>query len=138
MDGHLRLVVGSRREDLALLARNGCVGLDELRHHTTHRLDTEGQWGDVEQDDIAHTTLLVEDSTLDSCTDSDHLIGVDTLGRLLAEVVLHQSLNGGDTAGTTYEDHLVDVGRRELSVADSVLARNQAVLDQLVSQLLKL
>jgi len=138
VDGHGCLVIDSSREDLALLARNGRVGVDQLGHHATHGLDTEGQRSDVKQHDVAGTLLIVEDSALDSSTHSDDLIGVDTLGRLFAEVVLHQGLHSRDTAGTTHEDHLIDVARRELSVADSVLARYQALLDQVVSQLLEL
>ena len=98
MDGYLGLVVGCGREHLALLARNGGVGIDELGHHATHGLDTEGKRSYVEQNDVAYSTLLIKDGTLDAGTYGYHLVGVDTLRWLLAEVVLHESLNGRDTA----------------------------------------
>jgi len=79
VNGHGRLVVYRGREGLALLARNGAVGLDELGHHATHSLDTEGQRCDIEQHDIAGSALLVENSTLDRGTHGHHLVGVYAL-----------------------------------------------------------
>jgi hypothetical protein len=44
----------------------------------------------------------------------DSLIGVDTLGRLLAaEELLEELLDLGDTSGTTDEDDLRNVSKRE-------------------------
>ena len=98
MDRHSGLVVNGGREHLALLAGDGGVGVDELGHYATHSLDTQCQRSYVEQYDVAHAALLVEDGTLDGSTDGYYLIGVYTLRRLLAEVVLYQSLNGRNTA----------------------------------------
>ena len=83
---------------LALLARDGRVSIDELSHYTTHSFDTESQWSNVEQYDVANTLFLVQDGTLDSCTYCYYLTRVNTLRRLLAEVVLNECLNGWDTA----------------------------------------
>ncbi|CUP05130.1 NAD-specific glutamate dehydrogenase [Segatella copri] len=98
MDGNLCLVISCCREYLALLARDSCIGIDELSHHTTHSLDTESQWSNVEQYDVTNTLFLVQNGTLDSCTYCNNLIWVNTLRRLLAEVVLNECLNGWDTA----------------------------------------
>ena len=79
MDGNLCLVISCCREYLALLARNGRVSIDELSHYTTHGLDTESQWSNVEQYDVTNTLFLVQDSTLNRSTYGYYLIGVNTL-----------------------------------------------------------
>ena len=68
VDGYLGLIISCGRECLALLARNGRVGLDQFGHHTTHGLDTQCQRCHIEQYDIAYATFLVQDGTLDRCT----------------------------------------------------------------------
>ena len=66
-------------ERLALLARYGCVGFDELGHYTAQSLDTHGQRSYVKQNNVAYSTLLVQDGTLDACTYCNNLVGVDAL-----------------------------------------------------------
>ena len=41
MNFHRGLIVHSRREDLALLGRDGGVAVDDLRHHATHGLHAQ-------------------------------------------------------------------------------------------------
>ena len=79
MDGHFGLVVLCRREHLALLARNGGVGIDELGHHAAERLDTHRKGRNVEEHDVAHAALLIKDCTLNAGTYGYHFVGVHTL-----------------------------------------------------------
>ena len=138
VDGDGGLVVDGGREGFRLLARNGRVGINQLRHHATERLDSERQRSHVEQHDVAHTAFLVQNSTLNRGTDSHHFIRIHTLRRLFAEIVLHERLHGGNTARTTHEDDFVDVAGREFCVAHGVLAGHEASLNQRVGQLLEL
>ena len=75
---------------------------------------------------------------MDRGTDSDHLIGVDALGRGLTEELLHDLLDSRDTGGTAHEDHLVDIGGGVAGIGQSLLARLDGGTDQVVAQLLEL
>ena len=138
MDGHFRLVVLGRRESLAALAGNRGVGFHELGHHTAQCLDTHRKRGHIEQHDVAHAALLVEDGTLNCGTHSHHFVGVHALRGSLAEEVLNQLLHCGDAARTAHEDHFVDLVFLQSGVAQCVLARHKASLDEAVSQLFEL
>ena len=138
VDGNSRLVVYCCRECFALLVRDGGVGVDKLGHYATHCLDTQRQRRNVEQHDVAHTALLVEDSTLNGSTYGYYFVGVNALRRLFAEVVLYQCLHGGDAARTSYEDNFVDIRCRQLGILYGVLAGDEASLYQVVCQLLEL
>ena len=52
LDGDGVLVVSGRGEDLGLLGGDDGVPGDELGHHTSHSLDSEGQRVHVKQNDI--------------------------------------------------------------------------------------
>ena len=48
MDINSSLVICSGREDLALLGRDGCISLDQSGCNTTHGLDRQGQWSNIQ------------------------------------------------------------------------------------------
>ena len=79
MDSNGSLIIDSSRECLALLAWDCGVSLDELCHYTAHGLDTECKRGYVKEHDVAYSTLLVEDGTLDAGTYSNHLVRIYSL-----------------------------------------------------------
>ena len=112
------LVIGGGGEDLALAGGDGGTTGDELGHYTTGGLDTESERVDVDEEDVTQGVVATEDTTLDGSTIGNSLIGVDTLGRLLSEVLLEELLNLGDTSGATDENNLqgVSVG---LSTTDA-------------------
>lgn len=62
---------------------------------------------DIDKEDIAERFVTSEDTTLDSCTVGNSLVGVDTLRRLLVEVLLQELLDLGDTGGATNENDLI-------------------------------
>ena len=92
---------------LALPGGDDGVTGDELGEDTTGGLDTESERADIDEDDIGSSFSTREDTSLDSGTVGNSLIGVDTLGRLLAtEELLEELLDLGDTGRTTNENDL--------------------------------
>jgi len=109
LDQDSGLVVGGGGEDLALASRDDGITGDELGQDTTGGLDTEGEGINVSEDDIAQALIASEDSTLNGSTIGDSLIGVDTFGRHLSEVLLEELLELVDTSRATDENNLQDM-----------------------------
>jgi len=114
LDEDTGLVVGVCGEYLRGLARDGFVALDQLGHDPSRGLDSERQRGNIEQQDVAGSSLLnirtTEDGGLDSGSEGDGLVGVDGLAGLLAvEELLDHLLDLGDAGGASDQDDLVDV-----------------------------
>jgi hypothetical protein len=109
LDQDGRLVVGGGGEDLAFASGNNSATRDELGHDTTSSLNTERERVDIDKDNITQALIASEDTTLNSGTVGDCLIMVDTLGRLLPEVLFEELLDLGDTSGTTDENDLQGV-----------------------------
>ena len=49
LDGYSLLVVNGGGEDLGLLGGDGGVSANQVGHHSSSGLNTEGQWGHVQQ-----------------------------------------------------------------------------------------
>ena len=75
---------------------------------------------------------------MDSCADSNALIGVDTLEAFLADKGLDHVLNCGDTAGAADEQDLGDVAGLEACIGQSLLHRAAGLFDEVVGQLIEL
>src|SRR3546814_14277872 len=87
LDQHTRLVVGVGGESLALLGRHSGVALDERSHHTASSLDTEGQWSNVQEQQVLELLALVvarKDGSLHGGTVCDGLVRVDALAQVLS------------------------------------------------------
>merc|ERR1711963_300421 len=84
LDQHTWLVVRVGGEGLGLLGGDGSVTLDERGHDTTSGLDTKGQRGDIEQEQVLDLLTLVtmEDGGLYGVTVSNSLVRVDALVQL--------------------------------------------------------
>ena len=136
VDLHRRLVVGSRREGLRLARRDRRVGVDEFGHHTAQGLDTQRQRRNVEQQHVLH--LAREHTALNGGADGHDLVGVDRTVRGLAEELLDDLLDRGDTRRTAHEDHLADLRGVQTRVTKRQLARLDGLADQVVAQLLEL
>ena len=89
MNSHFRLIVGSRAEDFALVARDCRIGFNQLRHYATHRLNTHRQRRHIQQYDVAHSGFLIQDSPLDRSTYRYDLIWIYTFRRSLAEEIFY-------------------------------------------------
>uniref|UniRef100_A0AAG5CQB1 Uncharacterized protein n=1 Tax=Anopheles atroparvus TaxID=41427 RepID=A0AAG5CQB1_ANOAO len=140
LDQHAGLVVRVGGEGLRLLRRDGGVALDQHRHNTAGRLDTERQRGHVEQQQILHLLRLVavQDGGLDGGTVCDGLVRVDRLVQLLAvEEVLQQLLHLRDTGRSTDQHDVVDAGLVHLGVAQRLLYRLHRRAEEIGVQLLE-
>ena len=75
LDEYTWLVVGVGGEGLGLLGGDGGVALDEGCHHPTGRLDTHGQGGNVQQEQVLHLLRLVtvQNGRLHSCKQRAHI-----------------------------------------------------------------
>jgi len=129
LDEHTGLVVRVGAEHLGLAAGDGGVARDEGGHDTTGSLDTKGKRSDIEKKHVTSLGAGVasEDSSLDSCTIGNSLIGVDrAVGLLATEEVADHLLDAGDTSGTTDKDDLVDGRLVHLGVGQSTGERLHA------------
>lgn len=130
LNEHSGLVVRVGGEDLLLLGGDGGVPGDQDGHDTASSLQTQGQGGDIEQQQVLDllVALTAEDSGLDGGTIGDSLVGVDALAQLLAvEEVLEQLLDLGDTGGATDQDDLVHLGLVHFGVPQALLHRVHAL-----------
>lgn len=73
LNEHARLIVSIGCEGVGLFGWDGCVPLDKRGHDTTSRLDTHGQWGNIQKEQVLHCFRLVsgQDSSLDSCSQQE-------------------------------------------------------------------
>ena len=69
--------------------------------------------------------LARQHAALDGRTDGNDLVGVHRLVGSLAEELLHDLLDGGNTRRTAHENHLVDLRSLEARVAQRSLQELQ-------------
>ena len=137
LDLHGRLVVLSRGECLGTLRRDGGVALDELGHHATLGLDAQGQRSDVEQEDVLN--LTAQNTGLQGCADSDDLVRVHALVRLLAAgQLLDQVGHGRHAGGTTDQDDVLDLVDVDVGVLKDGLERLLGAVEQVLGDALEL
>ncbi len=135
-DVHCGLVVLRRREDLRAPYRDRRVPLDHLSHDATHRLQTQRQRRDVQQEDVR--AFAGQHRGLNRRAQRDDLVGVDRHVRVLAAgKPPDQGLHGRDPGRATDEDHLIEVVRGDLRIRHRPLDRLQAPLDQVAGDLLE-
>lgn len=133
------LVISSSREDLALAGRDRSVAGNELGHNSTSGLDTESQGVDIHENDLLSAFLTGKNTSLNGGTESNSLIGVDTLGSLLAvKVLLDQRLDLGDTSGTTNENDVVNLALLDVGILEDLLNRLEGLLEEIHVELLEL
>ncbi len=136
VDFNRRLAVGRGREDFGLLGRDGRVRRDHRRGNAPHRLDAQRKRRHVQQKNVLH--VAGKDAPLDCGTDGHHFVRIHASVRFLAEEILHQLLDLGDTGGTTHQNHLINIVRRHVRLAQSLLARSQRLLEQIFGKLFEL
>lgn len=106
-DSDLGLVVSCGGEDLTLLGWDRGVSGDESGEDSTHGLNTEGEGSNIKKEDILDITG--EDGSLNSGTNGDSFIGVNTSVGQLVKEVLDSLTNLWDTGRTTNHNDLVNL-----------------------------
>ena len=132
VDVNGRLVIDSRREDLAAGCRDGRVAVDDLGEDAAEGFNAQGKRSDIEEQDVFD--IADEDTGLDSCADSNTFIGVYAFARFFAEDGFDSFLDSRDTAGTADEDDLVDFVDGEARVSNRFLGRFHRSLDEVFRQ----
>jgi len=130
------LHVSSGGEGLRLLGGDGGVTVDQTGEHTAEGLNTEGKRSDIEQENVSDLTS--QDSTLDSGTNGNSLVGVDGLGGLTAEDGLNGLSDLGHTGHTTNKDDVLDVTRLEVGILKGLANRLDGTSNEGVDERLKL
>ena len=110
--------------------------MNQPSEDATHGFDSEGKRSDVEQEDVLDVTG--EDGALDSCTDRNGLVWVDTAVWLLVEEVLHGFADLGDTRGSTNHEDLIDLILGQGRVLKAGLKRLEGLVDLSLDQALEL
>ena len=131
LDG--RLPVFGSRKDLGLAGRDRRVALDQLGHHATLGLDTEREWCDVEQEDVLD--VAAQHAGLDGGADCDDLIRVDTAMRILVGDLFDLVLDRGHATHAADEDHVIDIGRCQTRIGESLLGRSDGALNEIANEL---
>ena len=136
LDGHCRLVVFCSREGLGKLGRNRGVLGDHLGHDVAHRLDTERQWGYVQQQHVF--AVAAQHLALNGGAYGHRFIGVDVFARLFAKEFLDLVLHLGHAGLAANEDDVGDVAHADACVLDGHFARLDAALNQIFYQCFEL
>ena len=93
---------------MRLPGRDNSVTRDQLGENTASGLDTKGKGRDIDEDKTLSAFFPTEDTTLDSGTIGNCLIGINAFRRLLAtKELLEELLNLRDTGRSTDEYNLV-------------------------------
>src|SRR5690606_5454535 len=130
LDGNRRLVVFSGGEGFRTLGRDRGVALDQLGHHAALGFNTQGQWGDVDEQNVL--ALALQYTCLQCCANSYNLIRVHALVSFLAGQVLDQFSNGWHTGRTANQDHVSDVGNLDACFSDNVVEWLAGALQQVL------
>nr|pir hypothetical protein ask2 - fission yeast (Schizosaccharomyces pombe) [Schizosaccharomyces pombe]BAA20129.1 ask2+ [Schizosaccharomyces pombe] len=114
------LVVSNSGESTLLDGRNGSIARANNTENITFHGNTQGKGDNIQQKQIlsfVRVSLVGEDSGLNSSTVGDSLIGVDRLVQSTAiKEIRNESLNLGNTGGTTDKDNVVNISLRDLGV----------------------
>ena len=129
------LAVGGGGEDLGLLGGDGGVALDDLGHHAAQGLNAQGQRGNIQQQQALYITG--KNTALQCGAEGYALIGVDALEGLLAHEALNGLLDGGNTGGAAYQQHLADIGRLQARIGEGIADGTHGGFHQVGGQLIE-
>ena len=137
VDVNRGLVICRRREYLALLCRNGGVSLDQPGCHSAHGLDGQGQWGNVQQKDIACAGISCQLAALYGCAEGNTLVRIQRLARLFSGQALYFLLYRRDTGRTAYQQYLAQLGSSDSRIRQRASYRLCRLLYQVMCELVK-
>ena len=141
LDQDTWLVISVGGEDLRLLGWDGSVSADQDSHDTTSGFNTEGQWGNIQEEEILDVAVSFssEDSSLDCSTVSDGFIGVDgSVQGLAIEEVSEHLLDLGDSGGTTDQHDFVDLTLSKAGVLQDVFTWWHALSEEVHAEFFEL
>ena len=134
-DINRRLVIRSSWEYLRFACWNRCVTWNQHGHDTTHCLNTEAQWCNIQQQNILYITG--DNTTLNSSTHSNYFIRVYRFIRFLAQNALNSFLYSRDTGRSTYQQYLVNIIFCQTGIAQCVSYRLHCTLNQRLCHFIK-
>ena len=103
------LIVGGGGEYLFLTGRDSCVPFYEPRHNPAHRLNTQRKRCNIQQQNILNSRISRQYRALNSRTERDYLVRINTPVRFLAENILCYFLNLRDSRGTANQQYLGNI-----------------------------
>jgi len=140
-DINLSLVINLSGVHLGTSAGDGGVTRNDDGHDTAGGLDTEREGSDIKEKEILGllVTLAGKDSTLNSGTISNGLIGVEGTAELLATEELNKrGLDLGDTSRTTDKNDIVNVLGLHVSILKNLLDGLKAAREDRLDETLEL
>ena len=132
----LSLTVSGSGEHLGLLGGDGSVSVDQLGENAAEGLNSQGQGGHVEQQDISDVTS--EHSALDGSSHGHGLVRVDRLAWVTAENLLTCVLHLGHPGHASNQDDLSNVRLAHLGVLHGLVAGVHCLLDEIAHDVLEL
>jgi hypothetical protein len=137
-NGSLLVLVGG--ESLGFLGGDNGTTVNDLRQNTSDGLNTEGEGGDINEEDILGLVsgLTSENTTLDGSSVSDSFVGVNSsVGFLTVEEVLHELLDLGDSSGSTDKHDFVDLRFLHGSIVKDLLDGGDSLLEKIGTEFLE-
>ena len=136
INGDRCLIIFSSGEDLALLGRDGCVAINQTCEHAAQCFNAQRQRSDVEQQHILHIAL--QNARLNRRANGDNFIRIDALMGLFAEELFDQFLHFGHARHAAHEHDLVNLTRGQARILQSLSARFNGLLDEIIHKRLEL
>ena len=128
-----RLVINTRRKELAGLRRDGAVPDNQLGNRTADSLDSERKRDDIEQERALGASD--QDGGLHRGAESDDLIRIDRNVRFEPEKLAHFPANQRRARHSADHDHALDLRRRRrLQCPRRIRERTPAVFDRALNQ----
>lgn len=132
LNGNLFLIVLISGENLGFLGGENASSADNVAHDTSDSLDTKRKRSSVNKNQIiAERIFTADDTTLDGSTESDGFIGINTSVQFLAEEILNEFSDLGNSCGTTDEDDFIDVRLLQTRVFKSSLDWSDGLLEKI-------
>ena len=107
-----------------------------LREDAALRLDAERQRSHVEQEDVLD--VAPEHAGLDRSADSDDLVRIHALVRILPDELLHLRLHRRHAGHAADQHDVLDVGGGEACIGERLLRRPDGSLEEVVRELVEL
>mmetsp|Transcript_27977 Transcript_27977/g.41494 ORF Transcript_27977/g.41494 Transcript_27977/m.41494 type:complete len:438 (-) Transcript_27977:128-1441(-) len=128
------------RESLGLLGGDGGSTVDQLGHDTSNSLNSLRKRGNIQQQNLGSSisSFSRKNSSLYSSSESNSLIGVNSLGRFLSSKEFRdKALYLGDTGRSSYKNDLINLTLLNVSIGHDTSNGSKSLLEQIIVQLLE-